>query len=44
MIIVYISSQISDSGNQEIVEGTIDKEKSDEHSIDMTPNAVYGIM
>ena len=37
--------QVSDAGNQEItVEVTeIDRRKSDEHTIEMTPNAVYGI-
>ena len=41
-IIVHTSSQVSDPGNQEIVQVTAGE--SHEPSIDITPNAVYGIM
>ena len=42
---VHTSSQHLDAGNQENAEvATTDKGESDEQNIEMTPNAIYGIM
>jgi hypothetical protein len=36
--------QVSDAGNREIIEVTsIDGRKAEEHTIEMIPNAIYGI-
>ena len=32
--------QVSDAGSQEVI--AIDRRESEEHTIEMTPNAVYG--
>ena len=33
--------QVSDAGNQEVT--AVDRREPEEHTIEMTPNAVYGI-
>ena len=36
-----MNHDVSDAGNQEVT--AMDRRESEEHTIEMTPNAVYGI-